>query len=288
MKNLEKHILQFEAYLHSIRQSAHTVKQYIIDTKIFVQFANKQEQHLSDREICEQYYEHIQQTYSTISSVNRKVASIKKFMQYLADRDLMKATLMEIFVPISNPKKALVALTKEQVADALNVWPQYESRADTAEKRWLATRNDAIVKCIAELAIKPGELVKMRWSHIDQEHQKISILSTKSSRKIPISVDLIELLNHYFEQTIKLLPIADEVDEIWLGLGNKQGEPLSAKTVERIFQTISKELSVKVTCTNLRYVAIDNEADESELYTRLGYARKGVLKERRQRLKEHV
>ena len=74
---------------------------------------------------------------------------------------------------------------------------------------------------------------------------------------------------------------------IWQSDANLQGNPITVKTVERIFQTISQDVGFTVRATDLRYAVIQRAQieDVQDAIERFGYARKWVLDERKRRLK---
>ena len=140
---------------------------------------------------------------------------------------------------------------------------------------------------IAELGIKPAELVRMEWKHVDEEAKQLIVLASKKFRVLEVSTKLLELLLRYKEHTHTFMPLIENSPFVWLGVGNVMGDPVSVKTIERIYKAMSEQLGFKVTATNMRYHAIQKElsaADEKDqLYEQFGYARKGVLTEREQR-----
>ena len=131
----------------------------------------------------------------------------------------------------------------------------------------------------------------MQWKHWDKEKNALVILSLKKFRTLNITPKLAQLLERYKEETHQFLPNSKDTPYVWLGIGNKQGEPITVKTIERIFLAMSQKLNFKITATNLRYYVILLKSQQTEemdeLVEQFGYARKGVLTERQQRFKEY-
>ncbi|MER1958402.1 MAG: recombinase XerD [Solibacillus sp.] len=283
MLDVLAHVKAFEAYLKSLNRSVHTVKQYTIDAN---QFASITKNSADLNEALQRYTSEIQETYTSVNSINRKYAAIRQFLGFLQTRGVIGVYDSLLLQKLAKEQTALNVLTTKQLKQALHFWPHQFDIALHEEHAWLALRNTAITYTIAELAIKPAELVRMQWKHVDEETNELTVISSKSYRILLLSKELIALLQRYKEHTHAFMPLTEHSPFVWLGVGNKLGEPISVKTIERIFKAMSEQLGIKVTATNLRYQAILKEINESEdeqLFRQFGYARKWVLDERGQR-----
>ncbi|WP_341320110.1 recombinase XerD [Solibacillus sp. FSL H8-0523] len=283
MLDVLAHVKAFEAYLKSLNRSVHTVKQYTIDAN---QFASITKNSADLDEALQRYTSEIQETYTSVNSINRKYAAIRQFLGFLQTRGVIGVYDSLLLQKLAKEQTALNVLTTKQLKQALHFWPHQFDIALHEEHAWLALRNTAITYTIAELAIKPAELVRMQWKHVDEETNELTVISSKSYRILLLSKELIALLQRYKEHTHAFMPLTEHSPFVWLGVGNKLGEPISVKTIERIFKAMSEQLGIKVTATNLRYQAILKEINESEdeqLFRQFGYARKWVLNERGQR-----
>ncbi len=284
MEQLINYVKAYETYLRSLNKSPHTVKQYTLDAKQFTEITQK-EQSINDALIY--YSKIVQEIYHSINSVNRKYASTRFFLSFLQLRGAVGDYNIEKLQPLKKEEKKLQILNEKQTASVLSFWPHKYDIAQNKEDEWLALRNATIIFVIAELGIKPSELIRMEWKHVHEEQQQLVVLSAKKFRVLPLSTKLIELLHRYKEGTLQFLPDSNKTPYIWLGVGNRRGEPITVKTIERIFLAMSEQLTVKVTATNLRYYVINREIQQTEedeaLYEQFGYARKGVLTERHQR-----
>ena len=287
MKQLSSYVKAFELYLHSLNKSPHTVKQYTIDAK---QFAEIVQHEATIEEALQLYTKRMKESYDSVSSINRKFASIRNFLQFLQLRGEVGLYHPNTLQPLAKNHQHIPLLKKSQAKKAMTFWQHQYEIAQTDEHQWLALRNASIIFVIAELGIKPAELVKMEWKHWDKDTNELVILSTKKYRTLTISQKLSQLLDRYKEETYQFLPNSEHAPYIWLGIGNKQGEPITVKTIERIFLTMSQKLHFKITATNLRYYVIQFKSQQTdemdELVEQFGYARKGVLTERQQRFKE--
>ena len=279
----------FRAFLQGLNKSQHTVKQYVNDAKQFEKFLDEGSYREDFANGLKAYIDHLYTSYNTANSINRKLAALRSYLAFLYSRKYIKAYDETLLEPVSKQKPKLSALTEKELQRVLDCWHQMYRIAETEENAWLAMRNLAITYTIAMLGIKPAELVKMKWSHIDEEEMTINIMERSSYRTLELPENLLAVLHQYKRETEIFFPQLEEIDDVWLGVGNKLGEPITVKTVERVFLQLSKLLEFKVTCTNLRYTVIERymeqqEENDDDLFAKLGYARKGVLIERHKHL----
>ena len=280
----DTYVKAFETYLMSINKSFYTKKQYTLDAKQFAEIIQHTE-HIN--EALQHYAKEIQETYQKVNTINRKFASIRQFLTFLQLRGVITAYNEALIQPLAKLDTELDVLKEKQFKRALSYWPYQYDIAQNAEHEWLALRNAAIVFTVAELGIKPAELVRMEWKHINKQTKEVIVLASKTFRSLPISTRLLELLDDYKRFTEQFMPLTDFSPYVWLGVGNKMGEPLTVKTIERIFKSMSEQMEFKITATNLRYYTIQKELIQQQetesLFEQFGYARKGVLTEREQR-----
>lgn len=166
-----------------------------------------------------------------------------------------------------------------------NVWPTYFRYAKTAEHAWLARRNGCIVQVLMETGCKPAELVRMKWSHFQKEKSTLFIANQNGRREVKCSPILMDMLAHYKEETEAMHD--KEVEEwVWVSEASMT-KPITTKTVERIFQTMSKDIGKNVRATDLRYTVMQRAFQEEKtlehIQQEMGYVRKWVLTERQQR-----
>lgn len=290
MSNIAELVAHFRMHLQNLNKSEHTIKQYTIDCKQFAAFAEDYDSSFEQQptQVIEAYCSTLAKTYKSTASINRKIASMRNFIQFLQMRGMTLEIEESLLQPVQMDAKALSLLTNIQLRQAVQLWLRVFEEAQDSELHWIALRNYAIIQTIHTLGLKPAEVVRMKWTHIDGD--TIRIQSGRKNRRVPLTLDLIQLLEQYQKETRSFLPVAAEVDSIWLGVGNTQGQPITVKTVERIFQHISMQLGFKVTATNVRYKVIEREtivAPEDlagDLYKQFGYARKGVMQERQDRM----
>lgn len=283
----------YKGYLQLINKSSHTIKQYGIDSRQFLQFM-KDHQHTFNEPLdktINSYNEYLDEAYSNAASINRKRASLHHFLSFLKLRNIITDLPEGLLKPKIIEKPSIQTLTNQQVRMVSNYWFEKYKAAEDPEYKWIALRNFCLVNIILEIGVKPSEIVGMKWSHLNGNI--ITIMQGKKIRKLPLSMTILKWLDLFQYETEELLPLSKEGEFVWLGLGNKQNEPITVKTIERIFQTISKKLGFKVLATTLRYTLIDTEVKQlhseqlDDIYKQYGYSRKSVLQERLSRLNKN-
>lgn len=277
--------------LNSLKKSAATKKQYNIDGQQFLAFASEQNIENIDNQLKELiiiYSNYLKEQYPNVNTFNHKIASLRSFVDFIFLREWAEPFDYEsILQPKKRTKEALKLLTKEQLLRIVDVWPTFFQYAKTQEHAWLARRNGCIVQMFIETGCKPAELVRMKWAHLDFDSKGIAIVNHNGKRQMKLSQFLMDMLLHYQHATEEIHE--KNVGE-WLWVSETSlTKPITTKTIERIFQTISKEMAINVRATDVRYTVLqkslqsDNTIDS--IQQKMGYVRKWVLTERRDRFK---
>lgn len=275
--------------LNSLKKSAATKKQYNLDGQQFLAFAHENnylnvDHHL--KELLFIYSNYLKETYTNVNTFNHKIATLRGFIDFVFLREWVDPFDYEgILQPKKRQKEALTLLTKKQLIQIANVWPTYFQYAKTLEHAWLARRNGCIVQLLMETGCKPAELVRIKWSHIQFDASIIYIANQNGRREIKLTSILMNMLAHYKEATEELHE--EKLGEwVWVSEAS-QSKSISTKTIERIFQTISKDIGTNVRATDLRYTvmqkAFQSEKTIENIQEKMGYVRKWVLTERQER-----
>ncbi|MFJ7730716.1 tyrosine-type recombinase/integrase [Lysinibacillus sp. NPDC097231] len=289
MVTLEKAWNSYLLLLKSLKKSAATKKQYNIDGQQFLAFAHEENYLYVDhhfKELLLLYSNYLKETYVNVNTFNHKVATLRGFVDFVLLREWVQPFDYEVILqPKKKQKEALKLLTKKQLIQISNVWPTYFQYTKTLEHAWLARRNGCIVQMLMETGCKPAELVRMKWVHIHMESSLIYIANQNGRREIKLSQMLMEMLEQYKKATEDMHQ-QEEGEWIWVSEAS-QVKPITTKTVERIFQTISKEIGTNVRATDLRYTvmqkAFQSEKTIENIQQTMGYVRKWVLTERQGR-----
>ncbi|PYF05714.1 tyrosine-type recombinase/integrase [Ureibacillus chungkukjangi] len=285
-------VTYYKAYLQSINKSQNTIKQYGIDTQQFINFMKDHLFTFDDSivKLIENYNLYLAEAFSSVASINRKKASLHHFLTFLRQRERINELPDNLLKPIKKEKLTIHTLSTNQIKSVSNYWMEVFEATVGLDHKWIALRNFCIVNIMLEIGLKPSEVVNMKWGHM--EENEITIIHGKRIRKLFLSTANLIWLRVYRKQTEMLLPNSKEAEFVWLGLGNKQNEPITVKTIERIFQKLTDNLGFKVTATTLRYTLIDTDIKKEhgeqleDLFARYGYSRKSVLQERLDRIQK--
>lgn len=291
MVTLEQAWNSYLLLLHSLKKSAATKKQYNLDGKQFLAFAHEKnylDVNHQFKELLFIYSNYLKETYVNINTFNHKMATLRGFVDFVFLREWVEPFDYEVILqPKKRQKEALKLLTTKQLMNITNVWPTYFQYAKTQEHAWLARRNGCIVQMLLETGCKPAELVRMKWTHMHTDSTFIYIANHNGRREIKLSPILVDMLKHYKGATEEMHQ--QEAGE-WMWVSEaSHSKSISTKTVERIFQAISKDIGMNVRATDLRYTvmqkAFHSEKTIEHIQQTMGYVRKWVLTERQERFK---
>ena len=289
MVTLEEAWNSYLLLLNSLKKSAATKKQYNLDGKQFLAFAHERNYLNVDHQLKELlfiYSNYLKETYVNTNTFNHKIATLRGFVDFVFLREWVEPFDYEVILqPKKRQKEALKLLTTKQLMNITNVWPTYFQYAKTQEHAWLARRNGCIVQMLLETGCKPAEIVRMKWTHMHTDSSFIYIANHNGRREIKLSPILVDMLKHYKVATEELHQ--QEAGE-WMWVSEaSQSKSISTKTVERIFQAISKDIGMNVRATDLRYTvmqkAFQSEKTIEHIQQTMGYVRKWVLTERQGR-----
>ncbi|WP_155591119.1 tyrosine-type recombinase/integrase [Lysinibacillus cavernae] len=276
--------------LQSLKKSAATKKQYNMDGLQFLTFAHEQNYLYVNHQLKDLltiYCDHLKETYNNINTFNHKIATLRGFVDFIFLREWVEPfDYQNILQPKKRQKETLEVLTNKQIMQIANVWSTYFQYAKTQEHAWLARRNGCIVQVLMETGCKPAELVRMKWAHFNRENATLFIANQNGRREIKYSAILMDMLALYRNET-EALHEREMGEWVWVSEAS-QTKPITTKTVERIFQTMSQDIGKNIRATDLRYTvmqrAFQQEKTLEHIQQEMGYVRKWVLKERQQRL----
>lgn len=272
---MEQYFTGYAQFLQNISKSPHTVKQYVLDAKHFLAFWQEHEKEEFTK-ILKLYRVYLQEKY-TASSMNRKLAGTRKFVHFMYDRNYIQSFNEALFEPIETKEVSLNYLTNPQVNQIKQTLNNLQENATDEEQQFLAARHKAMFALFLTTGIKPFEAIRMKWEHI--KGNQLTVLHNESYRRVDVLKSVHKSLYDLKKKNDRLF---GENDFVWLGLGNKRGEPITEKTIERFFAMLSSYVGFKVTATMCRYTFM-RQADD-DIFEKTGYTRKDNMKERLNKL----
>jgi len=227
----------FLAYLKKERNfSSHTVRSYQIDLCQFFDFCadrlgSKPLSAIERKDIRDFIGAVMRYGYSSKSTA-RKLSSLRSFFRYLVETGNMKSNPAQAIKGPGLEKKLPPLLTQFQVAQALT--PLDDSPA--------SLRASAILETIYGSGLRAAELVGLKLSDIDFQHETIRVRGKGGKERIlPLGRKEKEALQKYL--TVRPNPLAEPIFQ------NNQGKSLTTRSVQKIVATALSRIA-GVTATN--------------------------------------
>jgi len=229
-----RYILDFLDYLEVIKKhSMHTINNYRIDLVEFLEFNNGKLLNL-DRDIVTKYMQYLYDKDVSKATMSRKLSSLRSFYNYLYKEGKVEKNY---FSMIKNPKRdnGLPKLVKEIDIDKMFGVP------DTRNS--LGQRNLLIVRMLYSTGVRVSELVNICIKDIDMNERTIRILGKGSKERIVIfGNNTKEILDLYLNNGRYKLSNGNN-DYLFL---NKDGNKLSDRYVRNIINDIIFKASIEM------------------------------------------
>ena len=247
-----RHLSGFLSHLVSLKSaSVHTVRAYQIDLSLFCSFISKEQISFDTLNRL-----HIRQFIASLAleglakrSIARKVSSLKTFLKYLYQREILQKNLSEEFNAPKLEKKIPTPLSPQEL-------DHYLTQPDSAS--FLGLRDRVMMELLYSSGLRVSELVGMNRQDLDMREQLVRVRGKgKKERLIPITKRAISWVERYLEDPRRMLKtdeneIEKDLKAIFL---NWRGERISSRSVDRLFNLYLKKsgLSQKVTPHTLRH-----------------------------------
>lgn len=191
-----KYLVLFEQWLIEDGKSSKTIESYCNDVKQFQLYLAEKaadEQQLFSRFSFVRYKQHLLDHDYKISTINKKVNSLKVFNDFLQLKGIVNENYIQLKrdrVPVASGSERVVdALSDEEVEKVL-FYVQNETK--------VISRNRLIVYLLLYTAIRVSELVNIRLIDIDSLTYTLMVRGKGGKvREIGIRNDLMELIKAY-------------------------------------------------------------------------------------------
>ena len=164
-----------------------SVKNYLVDLD---QFFFTEDTKVSDLNTKNKIYiSNLRKKNLKISSINRKISSLKNFLKFLHTEKIIGHIDFQEFESLSNSKKIPKAISKAQMEQIfINL---YNSKQTNKELYIL------VLKLIYLSGLRISEALNLKWSDINHQDNSIYIYGKGSKeRKVFITKDFLELLKN--------------------------------------------------------------------------------------------
>lgn len=222
------------------RYSPHTIRAYQTDLDNFSNFISEQYNITSPEEIdhhmIRSWMVDLIEQGQTVRSVNRKLSALKSYYRFLVKEGKVSTNpLSKIIAPKISGR--LPQFVENDKIDLLLNEVDFDNKFEDS-------RNKLILEMFYATGMRLSELVNIKETDIDLNNSTIKVLGKRNKeRLIPLSLNLIELLNNYMY--IKQKEIAGPDVKQYLFVTSK-GKKIYNKLVYRI---VNKYLSLVTTLT---------------------------------------
>lgn len=228
-----KYIDNFLEYLEVIRKhSNHTINNYRIDLIDFYEF-NKEKIKNVDREIVNKYMQYLYDKNISKATISRRLSSLRSFYNYLEKNGIVNKNY---FSMVKNPKKenGLPKFVKEVDVDKMFMIPDI--------RKPIGQRNLLIIRMLYATGVRVSELVNIKLSDIDINERIIRIFGKGSKERVVVfGNNTQEILELYLNNGRYRLSNGKN-DYLFL---NKDGEQLSDRYVRKILDDIIIKASIQ-------------------------------------------
>lgn len=233
-----RYINGFEHYLRSKDKSDNTISCYLRDMKQFIGWYSTKTEHGLDRIIeldAVEYKKHLQKGQQAIITINRKLASLNVFLQWMKEAEYIKE---EISVkPIKNRDVITYKGLEQQ-----DVWKL---------RKEIHREGNLMHICMIELLLQTGirvsELVNIRLSDIEITERKgtLAVIGKGNvKRTLPLNKDARKAIERY-------IPERPEADTDHLLIGQRGA--LQRNAINLILSHYGERLNIKVTPHMIRH-----------------------------------
>lgn len=228
------YINQFKNYLDSERNySAHTLRAYGKDLDDFARFLQSKNIASDLNEINDSHirmYMGLLNTKNSKSTIERKLASLRAFFDYLQKEKIIK----------SNPAKLIPTPKKEKKLPVfLSVDEMFRLIDQSVYKGVRGIRDKAMLELMYSSGIRVGELVNLKLDSLNIEKNELKLLGKGSKQRIvPVGKKAIESLLEYLQKRELLKPKTDNV------FINNRGDKISERSIGRIVKKFAQAASL--------------------------------------------
>lgn len=213
-----------------------------------------------------EYVQRLKSAGASYSSVQRAIASIKKFFCYCMDNGVIKKNPAEGIKSPRAPRKLPVTMADEEVVALL------EAPDKTTHK---GMRDSAMLELMYATGARVGEIVNLKMSDISLKNEVVVLETGGKSRLVPIGRVAIEALYTYLGECRPEMVTEKSKDTVFL---NFYGEPLSRQGFWKIVKGYIEKCNLKsgITPQTLRHSfalhMLKNGADARSVSEMLGYS----------------
>jgi integrase/recombinase XerC len=158
-------------------------------------------------------------------SINRKIAALQSFFQYLRKKNFIKANPVTTIKMLKTEKRLPSFLKEEQAEEIV-----FKEREEDDLDDWSNKTKKMIVLILYNTGLRVSELVNIQENQVDIHLKQLKVLGKgNKERLIPLKEELIQALSNYRDEKRKYF---EQYDHIFL-LVNQHGRKLNTQYAYR-------------------------------------------------------
>lgn len=267
----------FISYIEAERRySPLTVRNYRRDIADFLEFikvdADKFDPNTITRADVEEWIVYLfEERKLKAQSVNRGVASLRSFWKWMLGHGHANKDIVSVISQAKTPSRLPVFVSESRMTDVVAIL-----RDDIDSGDFERLRDAVIVLLFYTAGLRLTELARATIGDISQDMRTIRILGKgEKERIVPLIGRMCEIIKKYFSQFSSQKICIDQKKALIL---SKKGEPISARTIERIVDSKLKGAGIqgKTSPHTLRHTfathLLNEGADLREIQELLGHS----------------
>lgn len=272
---------QFISHLTVQRRMSHnTISAYTSDLNQFVEYCKKKGfvtlASLS-QDICNQFFVFLKREQGlSRRSMARKVASLRAFLFFLSDRELVHGVAFQLTVP--KQAQSIPKVIPYQYMNSLMALVQHQALmpAEPTRASLIAARDAVLVHVLYATGMRVSELVSLTINDVYDDESAFKVHGKGSKeRLIPFGHVVKQLLQQYMFQVRPLLLDANASQLLFPHVHGTHVVPLTRQCVWRVVATLGKQLGCRLSPHMLRHSMathlLQNGADLRSVQILLGH-----------------
>ena len=254
---------KYEDYLNYEKNfSKHTVSEYLRDVKVFEKFLAQNDCKISNEinySFIRQWIVSLSEKRYSKTSINRKIASLKSYFNFLVNIDIIEASPLKGHKNLKSSSKIVIPFSEDEIMQV------FENFNDSK----ISDRDKLIIEIFYSTGLRREELINIKIQDIFLKEGLIKILGKRSKeRLIPILPSLSKNLKNF---------ISNNNNSKYL-FETKKLKKISVSTVYRLINKYFRLVSskVKVSPHVLRHTfathMLNNGADINTIKEILGHS----------------
>jgi integrase/recombinase XerD len=188
---------EFRQHLEKLDRSEHSIRAYFSDIRLFILWFEKNtSEQFAPRQVTEydvrDWRDHLEKT-SLPATVNRKLASLSKFMDWLIEKQMIT----------SDPSKNIHGVSQQPMSPRAFSEETYKRMMRKARQVGIK-RDIALLEFLAGTGLREGEVAALKYRNIELHERSGWVIVEKGkrrkSRRVPINSHVRHALFEYLEE----------------------------------------------------------------------------------------